>query len=71
MTCKSCQSFIDPEREEFLKETNRDHVCSECSHEVGRVGFMDYAHKTAPSLVFVPADPEAIRLARRVFCRSR
>ena len=70
MTCH-CGNALDPARVEFLKETGREVRCSQCSKEARKVGFMDYAHKTAPSLVFVPADEEAMRLARRGFSRSR
>ena len=72
MNCIYCQNLIGVERYEFLVETNRNIVCKECSVENKAVGFMDWNHKTAPSLVMVPANAtETIRKLHRANCRAR
>jgi hypothetical protein len=72
MTCKYCKSLIPDGRVEFLIESNRPMVCIECSTEQRAVGFMDWGHKTAPSLVMVPANAkETIRKLDRANRRAR
>jgi hypothetical protein len=72
MTCNYCQSLIPDGRVEFLIESNRPMVCIECSTEQRAVGFMDWGHKTAPSLVMVPANAkETIRKLDRANRRAR
>jgi uncharacterized protein YaiE (UPF0345 family) len=72
MFCKYCDSQIDYERYSFLLETSRIMVCKSCSVENRAVGFMDWNHKTAPSLVMVPANAnEAIRILQRANKRGR
>ena len=72
MNCKYCQNNIPFERLEFLTEFNRPLVCINCSTEQRAVGFMDWNHKTAPSLVMVPANAkETIRILNRANRRSR
>ena len=70
MTC-GCGAEIDPDRAEFLAEKNRPMVCLSCSSEQPKVCFMDYGHKTAPSLVVVGTDRESVRKAERAFRRAR
>jgi hypothetical protein len=70
--CRYCQSVIDNDRLEFLAEFNRLMVCKDCSTEQRAVGYMDFAHKTAPSLVMVPANAkETIRILERANRRAR
>jgi hypothetical protein len=72
MNCIYCQNFVGIERYEFLMETNRNIVCKDCSVENKAVGFMDWNHKTAPSLVMVPANAtETIRKLDRANRRAR
>jgi hypothetical protein len=72
MLCRYCQSMIDSDRLEFLQDYNRPLVCKECSTEQRAVGFMDWGHKTAPSLVMVPANAnETIRILNRANRRAR
>jgi hypothetical protein len=72
MNCTYCQSEIDFERYEFLVETNRQMVCKSCSVENRAIGFMDWGHKTAPSLVMVPSNAtETIRKLDRANRRAR
>lgn len=72
MLCRYCQSVIDNDRLEFLAEFNRLMVCKDCSTEQRAVGYMDFAHKTAPSLVMVPANAkETIRILERANRRAR
>jgi hypothetical protein len=64
--------MIDSDRLEFLQDYNRPLVCKECSTEQRAVGFMDWGHKTAPSLVMVPANAnETIRILNRANRRAR
>lgn len=64
--------MIPEGRLEFLIEYNRPMVCIECSTEQKAVGFMDWGHKTAPSLVMVPANAkETIRKLDRANRRAR
>lgn len=72
MLCRYCQSVIDNDRLEFLTEFNRPMVCKDCSTEQRAVGFMSWDHKTAPSLVMVPANAkETIRILDRANRRAR
>jgi hypothetical protein len=53
-------------------ETGRKIICKECSVESKAVGFMDWGHKTAPSLVMVPSNAkETIRILHRANRRAR
>lgn len=70
--CKYCGNWIDADRYEFLIDTKRPLVCKGCSVEQKAVGFMDWGHKTAPSLVMVPANAtETIRKLDRANRRAR
>jgi len=72
MICNYCKSVIDEDRLEFLIEYSRPIVCKDCSVEQRAVGFMDWGHKTAPSLVMVPANAtETIRILDRANRRAR
>ena len=72
MKCTYCKIHIDFDRYEFLVETGRKLICKECSVENRAVGFMSFEHKTAPSLVMVPANAkETIRKLDRANRRSR
>lgn len=72
MNCIYCNDVIDPDRYEFLIESNRTIVCMSCSSESRAVGYMDWNHKTAPSLVMVPANAtETIRILYRANRRAR
>jgi hypothetical protein len=72
MLCNYCKSSIDEDRLEFLLDYNRPMVCKDCSVEQRAVGFMDWGHKTAPSLVMVPANAtETIRKLDRANRRAR
>ena len=72
MLCRYCQSVIDSERLEFLTDYNKPMVCKDCSCEQRAVGYMSWEHKTAPSLVMVPANAkESIRILNRANRRSR
>ena len=72
MICNYCRSMIDTDRADFLIKYNRLMVCVECSTEQRAVGYMDWGHKTAPSLVMVPANAkETIRKLDRANRRAR
>jgi hypothetical protein len=72
MLCNYCKNDIDEDRLEFLIQYNRPTVCKDCSVEQRAVGFMDWGHKTAPSLVMVPANAtETIRKLDRANRRAR
>lgn len=72
MNCIYCKTDVGIDRYEFLIETNRKIICKECSVENRAVGFMDWGHKTAPSLVMVPANAkETIRILSRQNRRAR
>ena len=60
MKCTYCKIHIDFDRYEFLVETGRKLICKDCSVEQKAVGFLDWSHKTAPSLVMVPANATQI-----------
>jgi hypothetical protein len=72
MNCIYCKNCVGVDRYEFLLETNRRIVCKECSVESKAVGWMDFNHKTAPSLVMVPSNAkETIRILERANRRAR
>ena len=72
MKCTYCKNHIEFDRYEFLVETGRKLICKECSVEQKAVGFLDWSHKTAPSLVMVPANAtQTIRKLDRANRRSR
>jgi hypothetical protein len=72
MKCTHCRNDIDIDRYNFLIETGRTVVCKICSIEKKAIGFMDWNHKTAPSLVMVPANAtETIRKLDRANRRAR
>lgn len=72
MNCIYCKTDVGIDRYEFLVETGRKIICKECSVENRAVGFMDWEHKTAPSLVMVPANAkETIRILSRQNRRAR
>ena len=72
MVCNYCKSIIDEDRLDFLTTYNRPMVCKECSVEQRAVGYMSWEHKTAPSLVMVPANAkETIRILDRANRRAR
>jgi hypothetical protein len=72
MNCIYCKNCVGVDRYEFLMETNRRIVCKECSVESKAVGWMDFNHKTAPSLVMVPSNAkETIRILERANRRAR
>jgi hypothetical protein len=67
--CIGCSNPISQIRLDILPDTE---TCTTCSKEQKHVGFMDWYHKTAPELVFVPAnDKENLRRANRVNNRAR
>ena len=69
MNCTSCSAQIDALRLEILPNTE---TCTACSTEQKRVGFLVFAHKTAPDIVMVDGgDKEAVRIARRGYERAR
>ena len=72
MNCIYCKNCVGVERYEFLVETGRRIICKECSTENKAVGFLDWSHKTAPSLVMVPSNArETIRKLNRANRRAR
>lgn len=72
MNCIYCRNCVGIDRYEFLIETGRKIICKECSVENKAIGFMDWGHKTAPSLVMVPANAkETIRKLNRANRRGR
>jgi hypothetical protein len=72
MNCIYCRNSVGLDRYEFLAETGRKIICKECSVENRAVGYMDWGHKTAPSLVMVPSNAkETIRILDRANRRSR
>lgn len=68
MLCEVCGGEIPPERLDALPDTTR---CVVHSSAARTEGLLDYGHKTAPSLVILPNDPEQKRIARRAFRRAR
>lgn len=72
MNCRYCNSSIPEGRLEFLLEYNKTITCVSCTTEQRAVGYMDWGHKTAPSLVMVPANAkETIRKLDRANRRAR
>jgi hypothetical protein len=72
MNCIYCESSIDIERLQFLTDTGRNRICKGCSVENKAIGFMDWNHKTAPSLVIAPSNAkETIRILQRANRRAR
>ena len=72
MNCIYCKTDVGIDRYEFLTETGRKIICKECSVEDRAVGFMNWEHKTAPSLVMVPANAkETRRILERANRRAR
>lgn len=66
MNCVICGKVIPNERAELFK------TCKDCTPQGKMIGFMDYGHKTAPSIVIVsPNDKDSLRKAKRAFWRSR
>ena len=48
------------------------HTCVKCTKQTRKVGFMEYSHKTAPSLIMIEGDDKhSLELARRAFNRER
>lgn len=69
MYCVNCNGVIPVARLEVLPDTQ---TCVGCSTAKPMVGFMDWAHKTAPELVMInSADKENLRRAKRISARSR
>lgn len=67
--CRVCGEEIHPERLEILPHAQE---CAKHSSVESVVGFMDYSHKTAPSLVMVSSrDKEGMRRAVNAFKRRR
>ena len=72
MNCIYCKNCVGVDRYEFLVETSRKIICKDCSVENRAVGFMSFEHKTAPSLVMVPANAkETLRILDRANRRAR
>lgn len=71
MHCKLCQQTMPNERAEFLISAGKPVVCISCSNERPVITFMDYSHKTAPSLVIVGDNKEQVRMATRAYRRAR
>lgn len=68
-TCDTCNCVIPSARLEALPHTTTCVACSRCTTFVG---FMDWAHKTAPDLVLVDSgDKENLRRAQRINTRAR
>jgi hypothetical protein len=67
--CKNCQKNIPKARLEVLPDTE---TCVGCSEAKPMMGFMDWAHKTAPELVMInTGDKENVRRAQRINKRAR
>jgi hypothetical protein len=72
MNCIYCNRSVPEGRLEFLLEYNKTITCLCCTAEQRAVGYMDWGHKTAPSLVMVPANAkETIRKLDRANRRAR
>ena len=72
MNCVYCKTDVGFDRYEFLVETGRKIICKECSVENRAMGYMNFQHKTAPSLVKVPSNAkETIRILNRANRRAR
>lgn len=70
MNCSLCGNPIPPERLEAIPGC---HTCIQCSTTSRKVGFMvsSFSKGTAPELVVVPNNQEALRQAIRANKRSR
>lgn len=69
VNCEVCGVEIDSDRLEVFPNTT---CCPKHSGVQKKVCFMEYGHKTAPSLVTIDSgDRESIRKATRAFRRSR
>ena len=67
--CKNCEKKIPAARLEVLPGID---TCVGCSEAKPMMGFMDWAHKTAPELVMVnTANAENVRRAKRINARAR
>ena len=71
MHCIRCGKEIDADRADALEAMGRQATCMPCSTETHKVVLMEYAHKTAGSVVVVGSNPEQIRLAQRAYRRAR
>jgi len=71
MKCNLCCAAMPVERVDFCLDHSKPVVCIQCSTEQAVTTFMDYSHKTAPSLVVVGNNPEQVRMAKRAFRRAR
>ena len=69
--CVRCGYEVCSDRAEFLVDCGKPITCLNCSTESHKVCFVDYAHKTAGSIVIVGNDPEDIRRANRAYRRAR
>jgi hypothetical protein len=67
--CMHCNTVLDEDRVEFLRETGRPCVCPQCSAESPKLTLMEYGHKTAGYLVIVGKGDE--HKALRAYRRSR
>jgi len=68
-SCENCHCVIPPARIAAVPHTT---TCVRCSKEKAYVGFMDWAHKTAPEIVYVdPSNQEALRRAHAINERRR
>lgn len=64
--CENCKRKMPAERGELFT------TCIKCTKQARMMGFMEYSHKTAPSLVmFREDDKNARELAERAFKRER
>ncbi len=64
--CENCKRKMPPERAELFT------TCIKCTKQAKMMGFMEYSHKTAPSLVMFREDDKHTReLAERAFKRER
>ena len=68
MKCVKCDHDIPRERLEAIPGVD---TCVRCSETSKKIGFPVFSHKTAPSLMFVPNNPESLRQAQRANRRAR
>jgi hypothetical protein len=71
MHCRICNQPMPNERAEFLMSVGKPVLCMACASERPATTFMDYSHKTAPTLVVVHGKGEALRMAQRCYRRAR
>jgi hypothetical protein len=71
MKCVRCQNVLDGDRIDYILTFHKERLCKSCTEERAKVCYMDYGHKTAPSLVVVGNNPEQIRMAERSYRRAR